>query len=32
MLMWKCNETDERETDGGSMRREEIKGDERRDV
>lgn len=32
MLMWKYNETDERETEGGRRRREEIKGDRRRDV
>lgn len=32
MLMWKYNETDERETERGSGRREEIKGDRRRDI
>lgn len=32
MLMWKYNETDERETEGGRGRREEIKGDRRGDI
>lgn len=32
MLMWKYNETDEREAEGGRGRREEIKGDRRGDI
>lgn len=31
-LMWKYNETDERETEGGRGRQEEIKGDRRRNI